>query len=74
MQKLSLTKIFAAIAGILILMYLRNIFEFIGDICEWFARSLRFMRHFPEGAQAAIAYLTIILVIVIVFKTINRNF
>jgi hypothetical protein len=74
MPKLSITKIFAAIAGILILLHLRNIFEFIGSIYEWFARSLRFMRHFPEGAQAAIAYLTIILVIVIVFKTINKNF
>jgi len=74
MPKISLTKIFAAIIGIIVLLHLKEIFEFIGNICEWFARSLRFMRHFPPGAQAMIAYLTIILVIVLVFKTINKNF
>jgi len=73
MPKLSLTKIFAVIIAIIVMLHLREIFEFIGTICEWFAESLRFLRHFPEGAQAAIAYLTIILVIVIVFKNINRN-
>jgi len=74
MPKLSLTKIFTAIVGIIILLHLRGILEFIGSIYEWFAEGLQFMRDFPEGAQAAISYLTIILVIVIVFKTINKQF
>jgi hypothetical protein len=74
MPQISLTKIFAAIVGVIVLMHLENIFEFIGNICEWFTRSLRHMRNFPPGAQAAIAYLTIIMVIVIVFKTINKKF
>jgi len=74
MPKLSLVKIFAAIIGIILLLHLREILEFIGTVYEWFAESLEFMRHFPDGARAAIAYLTIILVIVIVFKTIDKHF
>jgi len=72
MPKLSLTKIFATIIGIIVLLHLQDIFEFIGNIYEWFARSLRFMRNFPEGMQAAIAFCSILLVVVFIYKTVNK--
>jgi hypothetical protein len=73
-KELSLTKIFMAIFGFIVLLHLKEIYSVIGNIYEWFAESLEFMRHFPRDAQAAIAFLTIILVIVLVVKTINKQF
>ncbi len=72
MPKLSLIKIFAAIVGIIVLLHVKNILEVIGHIYEWFARSLRFMRNFPQDAQAAIAFCSILLVAVLIFKTVNK--
>jgi len=72
MPKLSLTKIFTAVVGIIMLLHLRGIFEFIGSVYEWFADSLTFMRDFPEGAQAAIAFCSILLAAVLIFKTVNK--
>ena len=74
MEKISLRKILIIIAVIIMLVHRKAIFEFFGKVFQWFAESLDFMRAFPPGARAAIAYLTIILVVVIVFKTINKNF
>lgn len=74
MEKISLRKILIIIAVIIILARRKTIFEFFDKVLQWFAESLNFMRAFPPGARAAIAYLTIILIVVIVFKTINKNF
>jgi len=72
MPKLSLTKIFAAIIGIIVLLHVNDILEVIGQIYEWLARSLRFMRNFPQDAQATIAFCSILLVVVLIFKAVNK--
>ena len=72
MPKLSIAKIFLCIAGVIALAHLKNILECIGLVYEWFAESLGYIRDFPEGAQAAIAMLTIIWIIMIVSKAISK--
>jgi len=72
MPKLSLTKIFAAIVGIIMLLHLREIFGFIGSVFGWFAESLQFMRDFPEGAQAAIAVAMIGVIIVVTLRVFGK--
>ncbi len=72
MPRLSLAKIFLCIVGVIALAHLKNILECIGLVYEWFAESLGFIRDFPEGAQAAIAMLTIIWIVTIVCKAIGK--
>lgn len=72
MPQISLTKLLIFIAAITILCHLNDIGRFIAPVYWWFAESLGFMRNFPEGARAAIAFLTIIWLIMIVCKTINK--
>jgi hypothetical protein len=71
MPSLSLTKIFIAIIAVIILLHLKNILGVISQIYEWFSESLSFTRDFPEGMRAAIAFCSILLVMVYIFKTIN---
>jgi hypothetical protein len=68
MPKLSLNKIVMAIIAILLLVNLRNILGFFEPLFYWFQDSLDGLYDFPEGAQTAIAFLTIILVIVLISK------
>jgi hypothetical protein len=68
MPKLSLNKIIAATIAIMVLINLRNILTFFEPLFFWFQDSLDGLYDFPEGAQTAIAFLTIILVIVLVTK------
>ena len=72
MPQLSLTKILIAIIAIIALLHLRDILNVLSQIYEWFANSLGFMKYFPQGAQVAIAFYSILLVIVLVFKTIKK--
>ncbi|MEN6307697.1 MAG: hypothetical protein ABFD91_08075 [Anaerohalosphaeraceae bacterium] len=72
MPQLSLTKIFAAILGIIILINLREALGVFGPVYDWFCESLDGIRNFPEGAQTAIAFLSIALACVIVSKHIKK--
>jgi hypothetical protein len=74
MPQLSLKKILTAIVVIIILVHLGEILDNIEAIRHWFVDRLRFVDDFPDGAQAAIAFCSILLIVVIVFKTINRRF
>ena len=73
MQNLSLKKISIAIVGIIALFHLDEILDFIRAVFHWFGDSLALMHNFPDDAQAAIAFCTIILIVVIISKTINRK-
>lgn len=72
MPRLSLTKIIIGIATVIVLWHLENILKTIAKIHEWFSESLSFMRDFPQGMQAAIAFYSILLVAVFVYKTVNK--
>lgn len=72
MPKLSLKKIFVLIVGIIALAHLGQILKTFGEIYNWFAESLEPIRDFPEGAQVAIAFLSLLLIAVFVFRTINK--
>lgn len=71
--KLSLTKIFLAIIGLIILFHIKDVLKVFRQIFSWFSESLSFINDFPEDAQAAIAFCSILLVVVIIFKTVNKN-
>ncbi len=72
MPQLSLTKLLIFITAIIALCHLDDIGRFIAPVYWWFAESLSFTRNFPEGARAAIAFLTIIWMITIVCRTIGK--
>jgi hypothetical protein len=73
MPTLSLKKIFTAIIGILILIHLKDFLRAVQPAYLWLCESLAEFRYFPRGAQAAIAFYTIILIIVLIFKWLNKN-
>lgn len=65
MKKNGSTKIFAFIVIVILLVNLKSIHG-------WFATSLSGLNNFPEGAQTAIAFLSIIWVVVMIFKIVNK--
>jgi len=73
-MKLSLTKIFIFIAGVILLINLKDIFKIIKTIHVWLAKSLDGLNQFSEGAQTAIAFTSILLVVVMIYKLIERRF
>lgn len=72
MQKLSLIKIFTFIIVVILLAYLKAISSFFGSICSWFAVALDGLNNFSKGAQTAIAFTSVLLVVVLIFKHINK--
>lgn len=72
MPTLSLKKIFLAIAGIMLLIHLKDILGAIQPAYSWFGESLARIRDFEEGAQAAIAFYSIIFVIILIFRWFNK--
>ena len=72
MPTLSLKKIFTAIIGTLILIYLKDILRAVQPAYFWFCESLDKLRDFEDGAQAAIAVTTIILTVVLVLRVFNK--
>jgi hypothetical protein len=72
MDKLSPKKILTFITVIVALFHIREITELLAPIYRWFAESLGQMRHFPPGARSAIAFLTIILIVMVALKSINK--
>ena len=73
MPTLSLRKIFTAIIGILILIHLGDILRTLQPAYFWLCESLEGITYFSRGAQTAIAFNMILLVIVLIFRGINKN-
>ena len=73
MPTLSLKKIFTAIIGILILIHLKDILRGVQPAYFWFCESLDGIRDFEDGAQVAIAFYLILLIIVLIFKWLNKE-
>ena len=65
MKKLSSTKILAVIGIVILLTNLKSIHG-------WFATSFNGLNNFAEGSQTAIAFTSILLVVVMVYKSINK--
>lgn len=72
MPTLSLKKIFTAIFGILFLIHLKDILRGVQPAYFWFCDSLDGLRDFEEGAQAAIAVTTIVLIVVLALRVFNK--
>ena len=72
MPQLSLKKMAIAIIGIILLVHLGEILDNIEAIRRWFIDHLAFIDDFPDGAQAAIAFYSIVLIVVIVLKTMRK--
>ncbi len=72
MKKLSTTKIFAFIVIVMLLVNLSSVFKLFGTILVWFGKSINGLNQFPEGAQTAIAFLSVLLVVVMIFKIVNK--
>ena len=72
MPTLSLKKILTAIVGVIILIHLKDILRAVQPAYFWFCESLDGLRDFDEGAQAAIAVTTIILIVVLVLRAFNK--
>lgn len=72
MPILSLKKIFIAIIGTLILIHLKDILRSVQPAYFWLCESLDKLRDFEDGAQAAIAVTTIILIVVLALKVFNK--
>ena len=73
MRKLSLTKILTFIVIVMMLGNLSSVLKIFGVMIGWFGKSLDGLNQFPEGAQTAIAYLSILLVAVMIYKAITNK-
>ena len=73
MRKLSLTKILTFIVIVMMLGNLSSVLKVFGIMIGWFGKSLDGLNQFPEGAQTAIAYLSILLVAVMIYKAITNK-
>jgi hypothetical protein len=73
MRKLSLTKILTFIVIVMMLGNLSSVLKVFGVMIGWFGKSLDGLNQFPEGAQTAIAYLSILLVAVMIYKAITNK-
>ena len=70
-RRLSQTKIFLWLIGITALIHRKQISGAIESIYSWFAESLDGMRSFPRGAQAAIAFLSIVALVTLAFRLLT---
>ena len=57
---------------VIVLTNLKALFNFIKSMSCWFASSLNGLNHFSPGAQTAIAFTLTILVLIMVFKLIQK--
>lgn len=71
-MKISLKKIAVIILGIIALAHLDQLLYKLDRIYRWFAESLEPIEDFPEGAQAAIAFLSILLCLVVLLKIFDK--
>lgn len=70
--QISLKKIAFAVIGVITLFHLEAVFEMLNRITNWFAEGLEPIRDFPEGARAAIAFMSILLCLVVLLKIFNK--
>jgi hypothetical protein len=68
MPPLSLKKIFIAILSVIALINLNKIHDAFAPVAEWFRDSLFGLYDFPRGAQTAIAFLSLVFLIVAIVK------
>ncbi len=69
---MSLKKIFTAIFGVMFLIHLKDILRAFEPAYFWFCDSLDGLRDFEDGAQAAIAVATLILIVVLTLRVLNK--
>lgn len=72
MEKLSFRKIAALIIVILLLINLKAISNFLRSTFNWFATSIDGLNNFSDGAQTAIAFTSVLMVVVLIYSTINK--
>ena len=72
MAPLSLTKIFAAIVGIIALFHLGRILNVIKSLYMWLCESFEGMNDFSEGARAAIAMSLVLLGVVTTLRILEK--
>ena len=72
MPTLSLKKIFTAIIGVLLLIYLKNILMAFQPAYFWLCEALDGITEFEDGAQAAIAVAVMGLIVVIVLRGFGK--
>lgn len=72
MNRLSFRKISTIIIVIVVLINLKNISSSVRSGCGWFGESLSGLNNFSEGAQTAIAFVSILLVVVLIYNMINK--
>ena len=72
MKKLSAKKITAMIVAAILLLNLRAILAIFRATCEWFATSLAGLNDFPDGAQTAIAFTTLLLIAILIFRLVKK--
>ena len=72
MKKLSPTKILTFVVIVMVLANLSSVLKIFGFMLVWFGKSINGLNQFPEGAQTAIAFLSILLVVVMIFKIVNK--
>lgn len=64
--------ILGLIITLIALINLKAISNFLRSICSWFAASIDGLNNFSEGAQTAIAFTSVLLVVVLLFKLIQK--
>lgn len=72
MKKFRLRNNATVIIVILLLVNLKAILNSVRSMCNWFATSLDGLNNFSEGAQTAIAFTSILMVIVMIYKFIQK--
>ena len=73
MPQLSIKKILQFIVVIIVLVHLKSLMQCIKPALSWFTQSLSGLNDFPEDGQTAIAFLTILLVLFMIFKLLHRS-
>ena len=71
-MKIKWGNIFGLIVLIIVLVNAKPISKAFHSMAEWFTESLDGLNDFSPGAQTAIAFTSIVLVIVVIFKSINK--
>lgn len=72
MPTLSLKKIFTAIIGVLLLIYVKDILRAFQPAYFWLCEALNEINEFESGAQAAIAVAAMGLIVVIALRVFGK--
>ena len=72
MKKPSFTKILTIMVIVILLANLSAVLRIFGTFLGWFAKALDGLNQFHPGAQSAIAFLSIIWVVLMIYNSINK--